>query len=47
MTITLGKEGLSLEDFIAHPTEGKEWVDGNLVEKTGMPLGLKPYYKLT
>jgi Uma2 family endonuclease len=26
----------SLEDFIAHPPERTEWVDGKLVEKTGM-----------
>lgn len=26
----------SLEDFIAHPPEHTEWVDGKLVEKTGM-----------
>ena len=38
MTITLSKEGLTLEDFIANPTEGKEWIDGNLVEKTGMTI---------
>ncbi len=38
MTTTLGKESLTLEDFIANPTEGKEWIDGNLVEKTGMTI---------
>ena len=38
MTITLSREGLTLEDFIANPTEGKEWIDGNLVEKTGMTI---------
>lgn len=27
---------LSLEEFIAHPPERMEWVDGQLVEKTGM-----------
>ncbi len=26
----------SLEDFMAHPPENMEWVDGKLVEKTGM-----------
>lgn len=26
----------SLEDFIAHPPDSTEWVDGELVEKTGM-----------
>ncbi len=29
-------EFFSLEDFIAHPPERTEWVDGKLVEKTGM-----------
>ena len=29
-------EFLSLEDFIAHPPERTEWVDGKLIEKTGM-----------
>ncbi len=38
MTITLGKERVTLEDFIANPPEGKEWIDGNLVEKTGMTI---------
>ncbi len=38
MTITLDKEGLTLEDFIANPPEGKEWIDGNIVEKTGMTI---------
>ncbi len=28
----------SLEDYIANPPEGMEWVDGELVEKTGMTL---------
>lgn len=28
----------SLEDFMANPPEGMEWVDGELVEKTGMTL---------
>ncbi|MBW4683185.1 MAG: Uma2 family endonuclease [Microcoleus vaginatus WJT46-NPBG5] len=30
------KEFLSLEDFLSHPPERMEWVDGKLVEKTGM-----------
>jgi Uma2 family endonuclease len=38
MTITLEKENFTLEDFIANPPEEKEWVDGNLVEKTGMTI---------
>jgi len=29
-------EFLSLEDFIAHPPDHTEWVDGKLIEKTGM-----------
>jgi len=29
---------LSLEEFIAHPPEGTEWVDGNVIEKTGMTI---------
>ncbi|WP_234016965.1 hypothetical protein [Nostoc sp. 'Lobaria pulmonaria (5183) cyanobiont'] len=31
-------EILSLEDFMANPPEGMEWVDEQLVEKTGMTL---------
>lgn len=27
---------LSLEDFLTHPPDGTEWVDGQLVEKTDM-----------
>jgi Uma2 family endonuclease len=38
MTIALSQAGLTLEEFIAHPIEGKEWIDGNLVEKTGMTI---------
>ncbi len=29
---------VSLEEFIAHPPDQMEWVNGNLVEKTGMTL---------
>lgn len=29
---------VSLHDFMSHPGEHHEWVDGNLVEKTGMTL---------
>lgn len=29
---------LSLEDFLSHPPEHAEWVDGQLVETTGMTL---------
>ena len=28
----------SLEDFLNHPLENMEWVDGKLIEKTGMTL---------
>ncbi|MEH2459987.1 Uma2 family endonuclease [Nostoc sp.] len=28
----------SLEDFMANPPDGMEWVDGQLIEKTGMTL---------
>jgi Uma2 family endonuclease len=28
----------SLEDFLNHPLENMEWVDGQLIEKTGMTL---------
>ncbi|MEH2294969.1 hypothetical protein [Nostoc sp.] len=28
----------SLEDFMANPPDGMEWVDEQLVEKTGMTL---------
>jgi len=31
-------EVLSLEEFMLHPPERMEWVDGKLVEKTGMTL---------
>lgn len=29
---------LSLEEFIAHPPDGMEWVDGNSITKTGMTI---------
>lgn len=38
MTITLSQQDLTLEDFIANPPQGKEWIDGDLVEKTGMTI---------
>lgn len=38
MTITLSTEELTLKDFIDNPPEGTEWVDGNLVEKTGVTI---------
>jgi Uma2 family endonuclease len=31
-------ESFSLEDYLQNPPEGMEWVDGQLVEKTGMTL---------
>lgn len=36
LTTSNDVEFFSLEDFIAHPPERTEWVDGKLVEKTGM-----------
>ncbi|TAD86646.1 MAG: Uma2 family endonuclease, partial [Oscillatoriales cyanobacterium] len=30
------KQVISLEDFLVKPADRMEWVDGNLVEKTGM-----------
>ncbi|EGK84858.1 Uma2 family endonuclease [Microcoleus vaginatus] len=30
------KKVISLEEFLVNPTDRREWVDGNLVEKTGM-----------
>jgi Uma2 family endonuclease len=38
MTIAVSRESFTLEDFIANPPEIKEWLDGNLVEKTGMTI---------
>ncbi|MBW4623675.1 MAG: Uma2 family endonuclease [Cyanosarcina radialis HA8281-LM2] len=38
MTIAVSRENFTLEDFIANPPEAKEWLDGNLVEKTGMTI---------
>jgi Uma2 family endonuclease len=31
-------ESISLEDFLANPPDRMEWVDGQLVEKTGMTV---------
>ena len=36
MTIATITEGFSLQDFMANPPDRKEWVDGELVETTGM-----------
>jgi Uma2 family endonuclease len=38
MTIAVSRKNFTLEDFIANPPEGNEWIDGNLVEKTGMTI---------
>lgn len=35
-TVSDTPEIVSLEDFVAHPPGNTEWVDGKLVEKTGM-----------
>jgi len=36
ITVPDASQALSLEDFIIHPPEYTEWVDGRLIEKTGM-----------
>ena len=38
MAITLSQEDLTLADFRVNPPEEQEWIDGNLVEKTGMTI---------
>ena len=38
MAIATVTESFSLEDFMANPPENMEWVDGQLVEKTGMTI---------
>lgn len=38
MTLTVEQTKFTLDDFIANPPEEKEWVDGTLVEKTGMTI---------
>lgn len=35
-TVPNNVQVLSLEEFINHPPDYTEWVDGQLVEKTGM-----------
>lgn len=35
---TVRSQNFSLEDFMANPPDGMEWVDGELVEKNGMTL---------
>jgi Uma2 family endonuclease len=37
-SINAAPEFSPLEDFLNHPPEHMEWVDGNLVEKTGMTV---------
>jgi Uma2 family endonuclease len=37
-TISEKAQQPSLEDFLNHPIENMEWVDGKLIEKTGMTL---------
>lgn len=36
ITVPDATQTLSLDDFILHPPDHTEWVDGTLVEKTGM-----------
>ena len=38
LTSPLVKDNFSLEDFVANPPNKMEWVDGQLVEKSGMTL---------
>lgn len=38
MAIANITETISLDDFTVNPPEGKEWVNGQLVEKTGMTI---------
>ena len=38
MTVALATESFTLEDFLANPPEHQEWVDGKLVETTGMTI---------
>lgn len=38
MAIATVTEGFSLEDFMANPPDRMEWVDGQLVETTGMTV---------
>jgi Uma2 family endonuclease len=38
VTATVVQENFSLEDFMTHPPDDMEWVDGQLVEKNGMTL---------
>jgi len=38
LTSSLTETAFTLKDFIADPPEEKEWIDGSLVEKTGMTI---------
>ena len=38
LTSTPVKDNFSLEDFVANPPDRMEWVDGQLVEKSGITL---------
>lgn len=38
MTLALSSDTFTLEDFSIAPPEGREWIDGNLIEKTGMTI---------
>ncbi len=38
MAIATVTETITLDDFMANPPEGKEWVNGQLVEKTGITI---------
>lgn len=38
LTSTIVKNDFSLEDFVANPPEHMEWVDGQLIEKSGITL---------
>jgi hypothetical protein len=38
LTSPLVKDNFSLEDFVANPPDRMEWVDGQLVEKSGITL---------
>lgn len=38
MVTTLEQTNISLDHFLLHPSDNYEWVDGQLIEKTGMTL---------
>jgi Uma2 family endonuclease len=37
-TTSQAPQSLSLENFLSHPPEHIEWIDGQLIEKTGITL---------